>query len=639
MKADYLPLREAPLADESLTGFLRRHVTAMGYRSLGQLLGLVEDVAFPPNLDQLSRGAALSALAHFLRKEEDGLFALTAHRWTEQLVLRRSKAPAPATCDSKTLLRYFQPARGRVCPRCLESAPHLDRLLWSFRPLGICPEHGAVLLTRCPGCRRTFSPLRLDLICCACGRSLQAADAPIVDGPAREHVQRITAWVDGHPCASCDLPPAAAFWWIDRLRSAVSRTPVWLTHVRAEWSLPPQLDDEATAWLAAAQLAEDGAGRLAEFLDVYQTVDKHRSTSTGVGRAFGLLLRDADRLERLGFAAPADLLRDYLAAHYDRGHLNAKVILFRSGVHRRRLTKRPWLTQTAAARQLGVRPPTVAALVRRGALVGRIESAGTKGRTVGVVRRDSLDALGRQLSATLSTVDAGRRLGIERHRVLDLIHAGVLRQALRTAGGWRVARDGIDDLLGQLASLPLRSDDDAASVLLYESARRFGSSGLTLARLVELILAGKLAARRSVSQPTLRHIHLELEAVQSAAATTRDAQELQRGYPLNRLARVLIPGRPLKETVLRKWIQAGLLRARRQRKAWCVLPPEVDRFRKTYCLADQACEQLGVPRSTLARWELENRIAPVYGRRTHSGAGASVFLRADIERLASDRAA
>jgi hypothetical protein len=386
-------------------------------------------------------------------------------------------------------------------------------------------------------------------------------------------------------------------------------------------------------------LADRGTERLAEFLDIYQTIEKHRSTSTGVGRAFGLLLRDADRLERLGFATPADVLRDYLSARYDRGHLTGKVILFRSALHRRRLTKRPWITQTAAARLLGVGPPTIADLVRREALIGRIESAGRNGRTVGVIRRDSVETLREELAETLGTVEAGARLGVERHRVLDLIHAGVFRQVLRTACGWRVARRCVEEVLDRLAGLPLETDQEVRSISLHEAVRRFGASDLTLSRCLEFILAGRLSAYRCADRPTLRQIRLPLADVRLAAAETRDSQELERGYPLNRLARTLLPNRPLKETVLRKWIEAGLLKARRRRKAWSVHSTEVERFRKTYCLAEQACPLLGITRSTLSRWEVEQRIAPIYGRATHTGAGASVFLRADVERLAADRAA
>ena len=39
---------------------------------------------------------------------------------------------------------------------------------------------------------------------------------------------------------------------------------------------------------------------------------------------------------------------------------------------------------------------------------------------------------------------------------------------------------------------------------------------------------------------------------------------------------------------------------------------------------------LGVSRSTLARWEVEGRLVPVYGRRVTPRAGFSLYRREDL---------
>jgi len=125
----------------------------------------------------------------------------------------------------------------------------------------------------------------------------------------------------------------------------------------------------------------------------------------------------------------------------------------------------------------------------------------------------------------------------------------------------------------------------------------------------------------------------DLQSARSEISSKRDHCE---GYPLNRLGRVLIPGRPLKESVLRKWIRAGLLHAEQQGRVWHVELDEVARFRNTYCLAEDACRILEFSRSTLARWETAGEISAVYSRRTHSGAGASVFRRDDVLRMRAE---
>ena len=85
--------------------------------------------------------------------------------------------------------------------------------------------------------------------------------------------------------------------------------------------------------------------------------------------------------------------------------------------------------------------------------------------------------------------------------------------------------------------------------------------------------------------------------------------------------------------MLRKWIRAGLLQAECRGRIWHVALDEVERFRSTYCLAADACRILGISRSTLARRETAGEISAVYSRRTHSGAGASVFRRDDVLRM------
>lgn len=639
MKIPRLPIRERPLVGESLTSFLRRHVRAMHYQGLGQLLGLLEGLEFPSSLDCVPSGAALRSLATLLGRSEMDLSPMTVHRWADSLVLRSHRTAVPTTCDSKTLLRYFQTARPRVCPACLAENPEHERLHWLFRPSAICLEHATILLDRCPDCRKGFLPTRLDLVRCRCGHDLSTTPPISVGARAVELTRRILDWLDGASLQAVDLPPHAGFWWLDRLRCALVRTPTWLERVKTEWNVPPELDSESMAWLAAAALVVDGSATLAEFLEVYQTIEKHRSTATGVGRSFGLLLRDAAHLEQLGYLVPARQLRDYLLEHYDRGQLTSKVILFRSARDRRLLAKRSWLDQTAAARELGVRTPTIQRLVERGALVGRIAEAGCKGRTSGVVSRESVEVLRKNLAATLSTAETGEQLGIERHRVLDLMNAGILRETVRTARGWRLTEGCVNRLLEQIAALATLSPGRAGWISLREAAHRFGVSRLNLAGIVERVLSGRLNARRDPNDGSLRGIYLELGEVRSLAEEARTAFEFGSGYPLNRLTRSLIPGRPVKETVLKKWIRAGLLRARRRRKAWQVVAAEVERFRGTYCLAPEACALLNVSRQTLARWEAEERIAPIYGRRTHPGAGASVFLRADVRRLAAQQAA
>jgi len=639
MVAPYLPLRETPQAGESLTSFVRRHTVAMGYENLHRLLALVEETRFPRHLELVSRGPPLTALARLLRRDSEDLVGMTIHAWADALVLRKRKAPPPAGCDSQTALRFFDVAHRRICPLCVEQSPACERLLWTFRPLVICPEHAVFLLDHCPACGRTFLPQRLDIAGCRCGVIFSRIPAVTASRVVIEATRSVLNQLRLPRSELFELPSEAWFAWLERLQSAILKTPTWLRRARLEMELRESVGDEATAWLAAAELLQTGPIPMAEFLDEFQTVDRRIAPSTRIGRTFGQLLRDAERLERLGSAAPADGLRRYLLERYTRGHLNSKGILFRGPEHRRQLEDRPWITQTDAARQLHLRQPTIAGLVRRGILQGSIQVSGPRGRTNGVVSRSSVAAYARRLECAVSVRETAGRLGIDSPRVLELIRADVLADAVRGPLGWLIPIDSVTGILDCLKRLPNLPVDRSHWIPLREALRRFGIGELSVVRIVQLVRDEQLSARRDPAVATLRGLYLDVNELQQRSRQAQAERRTESGYSLSHLAAVLFPGRSVRLAVLRKWITAGLLQAARQRKAWRILPEEVTRFRETYCLAQEACTVLNVARSTLDRWIVERRIGPVYSRRTHRGAGTPVFLRADVRRLTAVLAA
>ena len=639
MVAPYLPIRESPQAGESLTSFIRRHTVAMGYENLHRLLALLEESKFPRHLELVSRGPPLAALASLLRRDPEELDGMTVHAWADALVLRAQNAPVPASCDAQTVLRFFDAAHRRICPLCVELSPAWERLLWTFRPLAICPEHAVFLIDRCPQCRRPFLPRRLDIAGCRCGANF--AGIPTVKAclAVIEATRFMLKRLRRPPLSSLDLPNAAWFAWLDRLQSAILKTPTWLRRTRLEMELLESVGDEATAWLAAAKMILAGSSRQAEFLDEFQTLDRRCTPSTRIGRTFGQLLRDAERLERLGFSAPADGLRRYLLDRYTRGHLNSKGILFRGPEHRRQLEDRPWITQTDAARLLHLRQPTIADLVRRGILPGSIQVCGPRGRTNGVVSRSSVAAYVRRLETAVSVREAAGRLGIDTPRVLELIRANVLTDAVRGPLGWLIPIDSVSGILAWLEQLPNLPADRGLWIPFREALRRFGVGELSVVRIVQLVRDGRLSARRDPAVPTLRGLYLVVTELRQWSRQAQADRRTESGYALSHVAAVLYPERPIRVAVLRKWIDAGLLRAERHRKAWRILPEEATRFRATYCLVQETCTLLNVARSTLDRWVVERRVVPVYSRRTHRKAGTPIFLRADVERLVALRAA
>ena len=633
-----LPARERPLPGESLRSLIRRQALAMGYDRPSQPLS-VAGVAFPPHLDYLSRGPPLTALSVLLGQSSEALLKLTVHRFTKQLLLIPKGETAPDICDSKTSLRFFCSAMPRICPLCVAEAPAFERLVWSFRGLPICTRHGCALIDSCPACGVRIRANQLDIGRCRCRCDLTDSATLMINADVVAAVNNLEYALVGNWPIICELPGAAGFWWLERLASAASRTPTWLTRVRETHELPARISDESVAWISASMMLKSWPTEMNRFLDVFQTVAKRSTLSTGVGRSFGLLLRDAQHLEMFGYSAPAHSLREYLTTHFTLGHLNRKVHLFRDGRARHAgFQNRPWLTLTQAGKRLHLRHGAIAELVNRGVLEGQLHQAGQRGRSIGLISRNSVDRLAREQKTAICANDTAKRLGISRHRILDLIHAGVLRKAVRTKAGWTVPCEEVERLATLYRQLPPLNSERRRWISTRDATRAYGQQGLTLARIIAAVQAGQLTARRDPKQPTWCGLFVSCADLRQLIPQVREALDQQSGHSLNRLAKTLIPGRPLKDVVLRKWIEAGLLIGTKRGRVWRVANTEVARFRATYCLTDELFATLGIVATTLTRWIDAGRIQPVYSRRTHPGAGASVFCRADVETLRREAA-
>jgi len=332
-------------------------------------------------------------------------------------------------------------------------------------------------------------------------------------------------------------------------------------------------------------------------------------------------------------ARTADALREYLLRHYAAEHLSGKVCLFQGRKSRALLAKRHWVTQTEAATTLGLRQGAIAALVARKVLVGQVHPAGLHGRSVGLVSRQSVESLHSDLQTALGVRSTARRLGIQRHAVLDLIHADVLPRAVRTAQGWQIPVRAVQDIEALCSSLPRLSDLASRWVSLCQATRVAGPSGLSMSGLLRLIESGVLRARMAQPEKKLHGIAVSCADLAAVRKEARNQSEPAADWSLHRAARSLFPQRPVKAYVLKRWIRVGLLRARQEGVRTILSAEEIRRFRAEYCLAREAAQALGIARSTLSRWEAQGRITPVYGKRVTAHAGFSLYRREDLRRL------
>src|SRR5262249_19927631 len=211
------------------------------------------------------------------------------------------------------------------------------------------------------------------------------------------------------------------------------------------------MSSESFCWTVAVDAFEGWPEQLYELLNDGQRAATERTV--GAAHPFSPLLRDAVRLEELGYAAPAEALRQYLLERYTAGHVNRKVRLFRGAESERLLGDRPWYTKTEAAAVLRVRSGAIVDLLHQGFLEGRIRPAGGHGRSLGVVSRASVEALKRSLADGLGVTRVRLRLGTGRSQVFGLIRAGLLK-AVRTHKGWVILRQEIKGFENLLRGLP-----------------------------------------------------------------------------------------------------------------------------------------------------------------------------------------
>jgi TniQ len=633
-----LPARAVPLPGESLISLVRRTSQAMAYENPRQLVALLlAQGLLPPHLNELAPGPVLDHLAQLLHLSAESLAPLTVHHYAPSLVLASEKKRTPQKCDAGTVQRYFA-AAGPICPHCLQQAAvPLEWLLWSFRPAPICAKHGFLLVGRCPECNRLLRSDRPDVTRCTCGAVLHDADSVPVSDYGVELTTNLHQLLLGQFLPVSETTRASWFWWAARLAAAASKTPDWLADVAKRLGIEPDTNLDSVAWLAAAEMLAEWPQHLETFLESFQRIDKHKSTSTGVGRRFGMLLRHAARLEDLGHPAPADALRCYLLDRYDGGHLSTKICLFAKPGHRAGLDGRSWITQTAAAKILGLRHGAVVSLIDRQILIGKVHSAGRNGRSVGLVSKRSLEALKAELQSAMDVETVASRLGIGRHAVLELIHRNMLPRAVRTANGWQIPPGSVEKLEAVQQQLPEGKPTATRWITVRQATRKFGPTGLTLGVLIEFILSGELAARMADPDRCFHGIVVRQADLVSLTPKIRAIRSQVDGYPIHQLARILFPGRPVKSTVLTKWIAARLLKARKTGRAHVISSEEVERFRSEYCLADEACRLLNVSRSTLSRWEVEGRIQAVYGKRVTRGGGFSLYRRNDLSKLSRKR--
>ena len=187
---------------------------------------------------------------------------------------------------------------------------------------------------------------------------------------------------------------------------------------------------------------------------------------------------------------------------------------------------------------------------QRRVLEGHVHPAGDCGRRMGLVSRESLDILKRELADALSITDVATCLELGRSGVLALIHESVLPRAVRTIRGWRIPRQSVETFERICRDARTAKGPGQQWISLREATRRYGPSGLNLPALLRLMLRKDVRVRMFEPERVLHGLVVHRTELETLLPNVRSDRDPGAGYPLSRAAKVILPGRPLKPIVL-----------------------------------------------------------------------------------------
>ena len=629
-----LPARAPPIDGESLLSVVRRSANAMGYDSSKRIIALLRETGTVPRwLNAIEASDTAERLADMLGLTMYELDKLTIHRYSAALTVTPATRSPPPHCDRKSRQQYFV-SYPRVCPSCVsESETQADRILWSFRPVPICIQHGLPLVSLCPGC----SPRHTDACLLNIERRhwtpLQENVSDRLTGKAVASMKRIVNCLENGDSLIPDTATPVSFLWLDQLACRVASCLRWLRHARSELQIPESFDDASLRWIVAADLITDWPVRFHKYLGSCHSELESESQSVRARHPFHGIHRVAVRLARRGHFEPARAIRNFLSQRHSNGFISDPGWLRRNRVVRDLLNRQEWLSHDDAATKLQLSVASVAGLISNGVIAGTVNHGRRCGQITGVASLESVEALIRELDSSLALDEAGAALGIRSDWILELIQGGVLSRCIKVGHDWKIPLSSIEGTLQLIANQPVLMAGTHEWIPANVAIQKYESQGSGCVEIVNWLNHKMVRGARLGGPVGFASLVVRDDDIVSQMSAKPNSRSNPTGIPLNRLTQTLFPGWPVTKRALQKWIDAELLTATQIGCQWYVLATDADHFRETYCIAAEAIRLINRHRNTLTRWESNGHLTPVDGPRGTPGAGFTLYRRADVERL------
>jgi len=417
-RADRLPVRPRPRADELAHGFLARVARANGYETPALLLSALRHAGMHGG----------GALLQYLQ--------LTEAEWS----CLGGPWPRHCGCQDQLLPGLDRADYGhgifRWCPSCLTMTPYL-RSVWGIKFCVTCLDHGTYLLDLCPRCHRQQRIEHFDGLRCSCGQAL--ATCPLRPAPAEVLMLQAAFLRRSAPPPKGDLPRLSHAAWIQLLMGV------------ATWAAPDRKG--RTGQVAGLDRMSASAGVVDHaalilmnwptgFHALLAEIQAKSATSFSLPRTFGRLYRWL-YVDLVG--SEFDFLREgfeaYLHEHW-WGLVCRRNQRVSASVGRQRMTIQE------AAKHSGTSPSHIKQLH----LAGVIEATTVEhasGRQSWSLPKTSINDLANLANDGMTLKAAATFLALPKHRVRELIDAGLVHPRLvagRHGSVWHLSRNELKRL-------------------------------------------------------------------------------------------------------------------------------------------------------------------------------------------------
>lgn len=399
--------RPSPIPNESSRGYVLRLSEQNGLESPRWLLSHLEAGGMP-----LKGYLALNIM---LNQDEIALAGMRGP------IANLAQLNAP---DREHLpIRYWNTRRPRFCPCCLAESAHW-RATWDLVFTVACHNHGHRLHDQCPRCHEPLSWDRTTIAFCQCGFDLrQAASAAAAPGEvqmAREIELRLRPSSSQNDAIevirALELEALLKLVWF---LGAYSRN----AHHKPQKIVGLETIEIARAMVKQAmEILSEWPKGLHRLLDEIVARQKPDASSNKLRAQFGGFYLALYR----SFPGPEfEFLRQgfegYLREHWT-GQLAKRNRRLSDDVR----SKHEWLSIIEAAKLLKVRVGKVKQYLSEGMLEGQLHVTGS-GRSMGAIRRESVEALATRMQDYVTLKEARALLGTSRKRAYALLEQGVLR--------------------------------------------------------------------------------------------------------------------------------------------------------------------------------------------------------------------